>query len=713
MPVTALKIREWLTISVTMVFFGTLLGSLLMIAEALRNSEHFEHLYSVLLLINAGAILGLLALISLNVHALLRQVYKGRAGARLTMRLVSLMVILSTVPVLIVYYFSLEFVNQRLDNWFNVNIEIALDLSRAALNDRLSEAFKQTDAIAKEIILLEDEVLAIQLNELRTQSGALELTLLAANGQIIASSSADTSQLLPHRLDEQLLLQFKRRSNYISLEPLLEQGLIRVILKLGRDHHERILYALFFMSDRVRELASNVEAYKERAYLHQPFKLSLNLVLSLVLLLSLFGAVWMALFAARRFVEPLSHLAEGTQAVADGNYEKHLPVSHLDELGFLVQSFNDMTKKIAQARDEVKSSQQLAESQRIYLETVLGHLSSGVISLNHQHCLRTANAAAEKILGLPLTQLLGNTLTQLQNIYPLLCSLCTAIDAYLQNHTPSWQEELTLFGNSGRKILICRGTRLQLSSTAGHQEGYVVVFDDVTALVTAQRAAAWSEVARRLAHEIKNPLTPIQLSAERLRHKCLPRLPTAEADILDRMTHTIIQQVEAMKAMVNAFADYAKTPIMQRRPLNLNELILEVIELYHHNPIPIHTQLAEIPLILADRGHLRQVLHNLIKNALEVPANDNTITITTGYLNESSFECIELRVQDQGPGIPKKLQDQVFEPYFTTKSKGTGLGLAIVKKIIEEQGGIVWIENHPSACIIIRLPIETEVLPIN
>lgn len=713
MPVTALKIREWLTISVTLVFFGTLLGSLLMMAEALRNSEHFKHLYSVLLLINAGAILGLLTLISLNMHALLRQVYKGRAGARLTMRLVSLMVILSTVPVLIVYYFSLEFVNQRLDNWFNVNIEIALELSRATLNDRLSEAFKRTDAIAKEIALLEDEVLAIQLNELRTQSGALELTLLATNGQIIASSSADTSQLLPHRLDEQLLLQFKRRSNYISLEPLLKQGLIRVILKLERDHHERILYALFFISDRVRELASNVEAYKERAYLHQPFKLSLNLVLSLVLLLSLFGAVWMALFAARRFVEPLSHLAEGTQAVADGNYEKHLPVSHLDELGFLVQSFNDMTKKIAQARDEVKSSQQLAESQRIYLETVLGNLSSGVISLDHQHCLRTANAAADKILGLPLTQLLGNTLTQLQNDYPMLCSLCTTIHAYLQNHVQNWQEEMTLFGNSGRKILICRGTHLQLSSTSGYQEGYVVVFDDVTALITAQRAAAWSEVARRLAHEIKNPLTPIQLSAERLRHKYLPRLSAAEGDILERMTHTIIQQVEAMKEMVNAFADYAKTPIMQRRSLNLNELILEVIDLYHHNSIPIGTRLAEIPLIWGDRGHLRQVLHNLIKNALEVPANDNVITITTGYLTESSFECIELRIQDQGVGIPKELQEQVFEPYFTTKSKGTGLGLAIVKKIIEEQGGIVWIENHPGACIIIRLPIETEVLPVN
>ncbi|BAP56877.1 signal transduction histidine kinase involved in nitrogen fixation and metabolism regulation [Thioploca ingrica] len=713
MSFTVSQIRTGLNISVTIAFFGTLLGSLLMIAEALRNSEHFEHLYSILLLINAGALFGLLTLVSLNVHALLRQVYKGRAGARLTMRLVSLMVILSTVPVLIVYYFSLEFVNQRLDNWFNVNIEIALELSRAALNDRLSEAFKQANAIANEITLLEDNVLAIQLNELRNQSGALELTLLATNGQIIASSSADTSQLLPHRLDENLLLQFKRRSDYISSEPLLEQGLIRVILKLGQDHQDRILYALFFMTDRVRELARNVEAYKERAYLHQPFKLSLNLVLSLVLLLSLFGAVWMALFAARRFVEPLSHLAEGTQAVAEGNYEKQLPVSQLDELGFLVQSFNEMTKKIAQARNEVESSQQLAESQRIYLETVLEHLSSGVIAFDHQHCLRTANAAADQILGLPLTQLLSNTLIQLQNDYPMLCSLCTAIQPYLKNHAQNWREEMTFFGNTGRKILICRGTRLQLSSTAGYQEGYVVVFDDVTALVTAQRAAAWSEVARRLAHEIKNPLTPIQLSAERLRHKYLPRLSASEADILDRMTHTIIQQVEAMKEMVNAFADYAKTPVMQRRTFDLNELIREVLDLYHHIPIPMTTQLAEIPLIWADRGHLRQVLHNLLKNALEVPANDNAITITTRYLTESSFECIELRIQDQGPGIPAELQEQVFEPYFTTKSKGTGLGLAIVKKIIEEQGGIVWIENHPGACIIIRLPLGTEVLPVN
>jgi len=710
MSLTSPQIRKWLNISIAISLFVALLISLLMMVDALQHSERFEHLYSFLLLINTIALLALLALIALNIQHLFYQVQTGRAGARLIVRLMGLLVLFSTTPVLIMYYFSLEFVYQRLDDWFNVNIEIALELSRATLNDRMNEALSETQIIADQLTLENNQtpsLIALQLNQLRHESGAIELTLFANNGQIIASSHDEMGNLLPYTLQQPLLLG---QANYTRLEPLLEQGLIRVIIKIPQGTYEQLLHALFPLPERIRELANNVEAYKQSAYLHQPLKISLTLLLSLVLLLSISSIMWMALFAARRFVHPLIQLAEGTQAVAQGDYEKKLPLTHFNELGFLVQAFNEMTHKIAQAQEQIKYNQQLADSQRDYLEAVLERLSSGVISLDLKLRLRTANQAASQILEAPLNPFLGKNLIQLRHHYPALKSLYTSIEQYLVGQTYDWREQITLFGSSGRKILTCSGTRLQLTTASkGVQEGYVIVFDDVTTLIQAQHDAAWSGVARRLAHEIKNPLTPIQLSAERLRQKYLHKLSQQDAQLLERMTHTIIQQVEAMRGMVNAFSDYAKTPEIRPQPLDINQLLTEVLDLYHHSVIPFQLKLsADLPLIEADRGHLRQVLHNLIKNALEAEQTiDNSITIITRLKDKITFKCIELRIKDQGPGIPKELLEHIFEPYVTTKPKGTGLGLAIVKKIIEEHGGIVWFENHQQGTsVVIQLPLK-------
>jgi len=685
-----------------------LLVSLLMIVSALKNSEHFAHLYSILLLINIIALVTLLTLVAFNLSNLIRQLHK--IGARLTIRLVSLLMILSIIPVIIVYYFSLEFLHQRLDNWFDINVEHALtdafELSQTTLDARMREANKKTLAIAEEIGFNYADI-NLLFNELREKSGASELTLLATNGRIILSNSGDIGYLLPNRPHDGILFQLKKSDSYIGLEPIAAQGLhIRVIIKLTQGQPVRLLQAIFPIPIRIQELARNVESaftsYKERAYLYKPLKMSSTLVLSLVLLLSIFSTVWIAFFAARRLVAPLNHLIEGTIAVAQGNYAKKLPITSMDELGILVQSFNDMTDKISQARDEVKHSQQLADSQRTYLEVVLERLSSGVVSLDMEMRLRTANPAAAMIMELPLNELLGQTLIQLQKDYAILRPLCTAIYPYLSNYVQDWRKEITVFGVRGRKTLMCQGTQLQIS--AGH--GYVIVFDDITALIQAQRNAAWSEVARRLAHEIKNPLTPIQLSAERLRYKYLNKLPPADAKLLDRMTHTIIQQVSAMKDMVNDFSNYAKTPSFNKKPTNLNHLIEEVYDLYRNISTNISIGLDQsVPNIDADRGHLRQVLHNLIKNALEAQIADNEINITTEYLKKHGVECIELRLSNQGPPISDTLMDKIFEPYVTTKSKGTGLGLAIVKKIIDEHNGSVWIEQSDEICVVIRLPV--------
>ncbi len=712
-------LKRWASRGVALVLFATLLTSLWMVADALENSKRFESLYSTLLLINAVAFLALLTLIALNLSDLINAVKKRRAGARLTVSLMILLVILSTMPVLVLYYFSIEFLHQRLDAWLDVKVEQALtdalELSRAALDARLREALQDTKMVAEDLASLTDDVMGVHLSHSLNRNGAAELTLMTPSGKVLVFSTADDQEgrllLLPNRPNDSVLLQLKQADTYVNLEPLGKQGLnIRVVVKFKttQGNQVRLLQALFPMTERLSQLTNHVQTalvnYKQRLYLQKHFKLNFTLVLSLVLLITLASVVWMAFFAAQRFVAPLSNLADGTRAVAGGNYTKQLPITHFDELGFLVQSFNDMTRKIAQASDEVKHSQQLADSQRAYLEAVLERLSSGVISLDYEQRLRTVNPAANQILGLPLSHKLGHFFLQLQHEHPALCALCQAIHPYLSDNVHDWREEITLFGTGGRKILICRGTQLSFSSPDQPTGGYVIVFDDVTTLIQAQREAAWSEVARRLAHEIKNPLTPIQLSAERLQQKLLRKLTPPEAEMLERMTNTIIQQVETMKEMVNAFSEYAKTPKMHWQKLDLNEVIEEVIELYNHLPVPIHLALDDdIPLIEADCGRLRQVLHNLIKNAMEVPATDNFITVKTQVVQEDN--SIELCVQDRGPGVPLELLDKIFEPYVTTKPKGTGLGLAIVKKIIDEHGGIVWIENRQGGCVIIRLPV--------
>ncbi len=707
-------IKKRLNLLVGFILFGALFTSLHLTSEALRNSAQFENLYTLLLIINSLALVALLALIILNLRQLFTAVLKRRVGSRLTFRLLGLLVALSSVPVTIVYYFSIDFLNQRLDSWFDVNIENtmfnALELTKSALDDRIKTALRQTQTAAAELKTTPKSLYIIKINALRHKLGAYEMSLLGINGQIVVFSGEETEQLLPsYPPSENALLQIKLTNVYSSLEPLGEKGLfIRVLLKFKLDGYLRLLHALYPVPETMNILATEVEmsyeSYKEHAYLHQPLKMSFTLVLSLVLILSFLITVWIAFFAARRFVAPLIHLVEGTKAVAAGDYRRQIPVTRLDELGFLVESFNDMTRKIAQAQSAARQSQLLADSQRNYLQTVLGRLSSGVISFDHKQRLRTANSAAEHILETDLTNYIGQNLIDLQQEHSTLQVLCEAMHPFVKKVTQEWSVEISFFGSNGRKVLMCRGAQLQVMTRGVENTGYVIVFDDITTLIQAQRNEAWSEVARRLAHEIKNPLTPIKLSAERLQHKYLKKLPESETETLLRMTNTIINQVDVMKDMVNEFSNYARTPAMQLKRLDINELIKEVLDLYQN--IKVNLDLTEpLPYIEADKGRLRQVLHNVIKNALEANPENGLITISTEYVAEDNSECVELVIQDQGMGIPNELLDRIFEPYVTTKTKGTGLGLAIVKKIIEEHHGMVWIENKNGVRLTIRLPI--------
>ncbi|MBT3048054.1 MAG: PAS domain-containing protein, partial [Candidatus Thiodiazotropha sp. (ex Clathrolucina costata)] len=366
-----------------------------------------------------------------------------------------------------------------------------------------------------------------------------------------------------------------------------------------------------------------------------------------------------------------------------------------------------MTRRIRQARDQAAESQREVEGQRAYLETVLARLSSGVLTFNAQHKLRTANPAAEKILGTNLNRLIDLPVQALALESPILRQFAEGLEAPLRQVDKEWRGELTLYGGEGRKVLICRSTPF---AQPNGRVGHIVLFDDVTALIRAQRDAAWGEVARRLAHEIKNPLTPIQLSAERLRHKYLKDMPEKDAEVLDRATHTIVQQVEAMKSMVNDFSEYARPPQMELKPIKPDTLIGEIVDLYRATKgVKFEIELsAGDARIEADPLRVRQVVHNLVKNAVEAleGSRKGRVSLVSRVLSRDDHPFYELRVEDNGPGFAEAMIQQLFEPYVTSKPKGTGLGLAIVKKIVEEHGGIIWAENcDKGACMVMQLPM--------
>ncbi|HFD11205.1 MAG TPA: HAMP domain-containing protein [Crenotrichaceae bacterium] len=705
-----------------------LLASLVLMSEAIQNSEQFSLLYSWLLVFNVFALLVLLALIAINLFRLVRQYRLQAPGSRLTARLVVIFVSLAMLPVMIVFYFSLNFLNRGIDSWFDVHTETALadalELTRATLNDRKRDASRRSERIVKVLSGISDRRLPLKINSIRHNNDAFELTVLGSNGRIIASTSQAIETIFPDLPSDIVLAQVRTGEPYIGIDSIEQKGLfIRVVMAMANPESIadiRILQALYEVEAQTSELVSDVQLaydeYRKRSYLRKPLKIIFTFTLSLVLLLSLLTAVLAAFLLAQRLVAPIRVLAIGTRAVASGNYSKHLPLASNDELGFLVKSFNDMTQKIALTQDEVQRSQIHAERQRIYLETVLGRLSSGVLTFDTEHTLRMANSAANQILGVDLVERLGESLTMLGKDFPHLTQLVESILPHLHKVDEAWREEVTIFGPAGRQALMCRGSALPAIGEDVVDSGFVVVFDDMTSQIQSQRDAAWGEVARRLAHEIKNPLTPIRLSAERLRHKYLATMDAGDAEVLDRSTRTIVEQVESMQEMVTVFSEYAKPPKLMIQPIDINNLVNSVLELYSGYKIEVKAELAPgLPFINADAGRLRQVLHNLMKNAMQSMggSDEGIVVVTTRLRNELDRGAVEICVVDDGAGISDEIIEQVFEPGVTTKGRGSGLGLAIVKKIIEEHGGVIYAKNRPEggASFVIHLPVENKKVP--
>lgn len=709
------RITPPLGVGVALVF-AAMLGSLHLMTSAMQNTSQLSGWYSVLVLVNSLGTLLLLGLVVVNVAWLFKQWRQREAGSRLTARMAFLFILLTLAPASLVFYSSMQFLHESIDSWFDTEIDQAmadaLNLGQAVLEERTHALVEASEQMAASVAGLPKSMAVLQLDELRDQAGAMELTLFGRQAHIIASSSIQPGNIVPSLPDESLLLHLKEGQPYVGVEPDAGAGpqamRVRVISRLATSE-TLYLQALYAIPPRIGALAQSVEAafshYKEMDYLRGALKLTFSLGLSLVLLMSLLAAIWAAFLSIRRIVAPVRELALATRKVAEGDYEQRLPVQSQDELGFLVKSFNEMTRRIAMAHDEAQRSRLEVEHQHSYLETILSNLSSGVVSFDALMRVRTANQAANNILDADLSGCAGHPLNRLAQGHPNLADWVAAVQAKLEQSKSAWQQEIAFVGRNGRQELFCRST--PLFSAWGYWSGAILVFDDVTALIQAQRSALWSEMARRLAHEIKNPLTPIQLSAERLRHKLAKSLGEADAEVLEKSTRTIVQQVEAMKTMVNAFDDYAKPSRVQRVCLNLAELVEEVAALYppasgiriqRHSP-------QGLPPVSADPVHVRQVLHNLIKNAQEArgDAGPTLVTIDLQALDGQ----VEMAVRDNGPGIAAEYLERIFEPYVTSKTKGTGLGLAVVRKIIEEHGGSIRIDSQyqAGAGFIIRLPL--------
>ncbi len=689
---------------------------LYLLSNASANTAATGEYYTLLVTLNIVLAVFLVVLIGVQLFGLYRKIRAHVMGSRFTLRLLTTFALMAIIPGLIVYLVSVNFLTRSIESWFNVKVEAALEgglnLGRTALDIMLVDVKEKGESMATSLTFQPANTHFSMLNDLREKSGVQDATLLTVQGRILAVSSSDSSSFLPELPSKSQLRQARTRI-LGSIEPIGKKGLyLRVLAPVTVQDLAGETRILQLLQPVPKSLATTAEAvqdvyqdYQKLSYSRASLREVFALTLTLVMMLAMLGAVAIAFVLSRRLSEPLTVLAEGTRAIASGDYSTMLPEHGKDELGVLVKSFNSMTRQLNDATKAAESNRARVEAARGYLETILAHLSSGVMALNKRGELRTFNEAAVNILGAPLENYVGLTVDEVIAKQVRLESFFQAISLHIQKddsendglkdvqkntQKDDIQTQIELATTQGKQILMIRGTRLP-------DGGYVAVFDDATNMVQAQRDAAWGEVARRLAHEIKNPLTPIQLSAERMAHKLLSKLDDADAAMLKRSTETIVNQVDAMKRMVNEFSEYARSPAPQLERLDVNSLIREVASLYDLQGDK--TPYIQMNLLLAkqactikgDSTMLRQVLHNLLQNAQDALATKTNPILSVK--TEVQHDLLILTVEDNGAGFPTEMLARVFEPYMTTKPHGTGLGLAIVKKIIEEHKGSIKIEN--------------------
>lgn len=691
--------------------------ALFLLATASANSVLFAEQYPLLLVLNGAVVLMLTALVVYQLLTLRRKLKRGVFGAKLTLRLVLLFALMAVLPGALIYGVSVQFLARSIDSWFEVRVDKALEgginLGRGALDGLLKDLTAKADAMALELSARPAGEQPAALNALREQAGAQEATLFSERGKPLTQSGGERPGLLPELPGIAAQRELRLHGAYGAIEAIPDKGLyLRVLVPVpSGGEAPRVLQVLQLVPAPLARDAEAVQTgygqYQELLLSRRGLKRLYGVTLTLTLLLSLLSAAALGFVLSDRLSAPLGVLVEGTRAVASGDFSQRAAVDSRDELGALTQSFNAMTLQLAEARAQAERHQAALAQAKAYLESVLANLSAGVLAFDEELNLRAANRSAGVILGVDVAPLIGIAVTHWSGPGAGLVELGQQIAAAFERAGGAeWEQQVERPLHGRTQLLLLRGTRLP-QGTAG---GSVVVFDDITHLAEAQRAAAWAEVARRLAHEIRNPLTPIQLSAERLQMKLAGKLAEPDAEVLTRSTQTIVNQVAALKNMVDAFSQYARTPEPFMRELDLNVLTREVLTLYEPSlGGAVRLELAAgLPALLGDAAQLRQVIHNLLQNTQDALAGTREPRVVVA--TEVAGGMVRLTVTDNGCGFPETVMRRAFEPYVTTKPKGTGLGLAIVKKIVDEHGGTATIANAPprGACVTIQLPVAAQ-----
>jgi nitrogen fixation/metabolism regulation signal transduction histidine kinase len=720
---------------------------LFLLSSASANSDFFDKHYSWLLGMNALVAVALFVLVCLLLGRLYNRYKRGKFGSRLTAKLVFMFALIGILPGVVIYLVSVQFVSRSIESWFDVHVESALqsglNLSHAALESSLGDLSARARTLATEWSELSNSAQATQLGRLSDQN--LEASIVTANGQVIASVGGHLGTLVPNLPSPNMLQQARLPRGFSSIESAQDNPdsgkaasasdsndlRLHVVVEIppplrsaslqNETHFLQMIQPVpAYLATNAEALGSAYSEYQERSLGRSGLRKIYLVTLTLTLLLAVFGAIASAFLIATDLAKPLLLLAEGTKAVAEGNLSPRPIVATSDELGTLTQSFNLMTRQLYEARASVEKNRSELENAKAYLESVLANMSAGVMVLDGDFRLVTSNQSVARILQYDFSPHIGQPLTIIDGLAHFAEVIINAFSEQNAQFASGkigpellhWQQQIEIprrvdsgeSNDSDDITLLTRGSRLPVEN----RTGYVVVFDDISDVISGQRSIAWGEVARRLAHEIKNPLTPIQLSAERLQMKLEDKLMTQDAAILKKSTDTIVSQVAAMKRMVDDFRDYAKTPPAVLSELDLNVLVAEILHLYlaGDERDMIHASLApDLPKIMGDATQLRQVIHNLLQNAQDavmdrsgdpVPPRIDLVTERVSYQSSDGLSCtaVRLSIADNGSGFSPKILARAFEPYVTSKPRGTGLGLPMVKKIIDEHGGRIDLQNR-------------------
>ena len=723
---TSRLMRRAITLSaLAMVLIGLVL--LYMLMEATNNRDLYERNYALLFYINVAVAGLLLAAILWVAYRLVQRLHQGKFGSRLLVKLAAIFVLVGFAPGLLIYVVSYQFVSRSIETWFDVKVEGALDaglnLGRVTLDTLSNDLAAKARLAASQLAEVPQAAAMVQLEHQLEQIGATDMAIWSGSGVLLSSAGQNRIQLTPDRPSNAQFRSARLERSLVWTEGLEDAnpdapplGRIRALVPLSSSTLGLTPESRYLLVSRElpRNLVANALAvetanreYQERALGRQGLKRMYIGTLTLSLFLAVFGAVLLAVVLGNQIARPLLVLAEGVSQVAAGDLSPKLVIQGRDELRGLTRAFATMTEQLADARQSVERSMAQVNTARSNLQTILDNLTAGVIVLGMEGEIRSSNPGATRILGIKIRAHQGELLQSLSGLEAFGQAVQAHFEDLRQRRQDSdadhWQASFELGGARGvtgphserALTIVARGAELPGNAR-------LLVFDDISEIVSAQRAQAWGEVARRLAHEIKNPLTPIQLSAERLAMKLEGKLELVDQALLDKSVKTIVDQVDAMKRLVNEFRDFGRLPAAELRPLDLNALVQDVLQLYESDSSQPALKLeldARCPPVRGDAQQLRQVIHNLLQNAQDASesnaalgADARPIVLRTQWRPASSR--VRLSVLDHGSGFADPILKRAFEPYVTTKAKGTGLGLAVVKKIADEHGARVELSNR-------------------